>query len=149
MRRGAAGFLLIEVLVALTVAAVALAALIRFQVEIQRAGTLAAQRADALMIAAGQIESLWAAIHAGETGAAGAVDQIDHGPDGEPLASGTVYLREWTLSAANSVVWINVVARWEGGDGTAHAVELSSAATMGAAFDSGLVAVRGEFVGLP
>lgn len=147
--RHTGGFLLIEALAALTVAAIGLSALIRFQVEVQRAGMLAAQRVDALAVASMQLESLQAAIHVGDISTAGGVDAVDLGPDGEPLSSGVVYTREWRLTPADGVVWIDVSAEWAAGDGGMHRVMLSSAATADAARDSGHLAARGEFIGLP
>ncbi len=144
-----AGFLLIEVLVALAIAAVTLAALVRFQVDLYRAGAQAAQRADALTVAASHIEALQGAVRAGGLPPERGVEMVHASPDGEPLASGIIYVREWTLTASDGVLLIDVTARWEGGDGLAHVVALSSAALPGAALDSGRVAVRPEFIGLP
>lgn len=148
-RRRATGFLLIEVLAALTVAAIGLAALIRFQVEIQRAATLSLQRADALAIAAMQLETLRAGIHAGDVVAAGGIDEVGQGPDDEPLPSATVYTREWRLTPAGGVVYIDVSASWTGAGDETFQLTLCSAATAGAARDSGLLAMRTEFIGLP
>ncbi len=145
----AAGFLLIEVLAALTVAAIGLAALIRFQVEIQRAATLSVQRADALAIAAMQLETLRAGVHAGDIIAAGGVDEVDQGPDDEPLPSMTVYTREWRLTPVDGIIRIDVSASWTGAGGEVFDVTLCAAATGGAARSSGLLATRAEFIGLP
>lgn len=148
-RRPAAGFLLIEALAALTIAAIGLSALIRFQIEVQRAGVLAAQRFDALAVASMQLESLQAAIHAGDISAAGGVDAVDLGPDGEPLSSGIVYTREWRLTPADGIIWIDVSTAWATGNGETHRILLSSAATADAARDSGNLAARAAFIGLP
>lgn len=143
------GFLLIEVMIALAVAAVTLSALIRFQVDLYHAGALAAQRADALAIAASRIEALQSAVRAGDFPPESGVEIVQAMPDGESLASGIAYVREWTVTAADGVLLIDVTARWVGGEGLAHVVALSSAAVPAAALVSGRDALKPEYIGLP
>lgn len=147
--RHVAGFLLIEVLVALMIAAIALSALVRFQVELYRAGALASQRADALMIASGQMESLQAGVRAGMLTPSGGTDSVQTAPDAEPLSSGAVYVREWSLTAADGILLIDVMVRWDGADSRDHVVALSSAAQPHAALAAGVVAAKPDFIGLP
>jgi Tfp pilus assembly protein PilV len=143
------GFLLIEVLVALVITAVATAALVNFQLELYRAGALAAQRTDALSVAAVRLEALQGGIRAGSEQPESGTESVDAMADGEPFASGTVYLTEWTLTAAVGVVMVDVTARWEDRDGRAYVIALSSAAVPLAALGSGMLAVKPEYIGLP
>lgn len=148
-RRPVAGFLMIEALAALAIAAVGLSALVRFQIEVMRTGMIAAQRVDGLAVTVIRLESLQAEIHAGGIAATDGADIVDLGPDGEPLSSGVVYTRVWRLTPADGIIWIDVATEWTGGDGETHHIRLSSAATAGAARDSGNLAAETEFVGLP
>ncbi len=133
---------------ALAVAAISLAALVGFQVELYRSGALASQRTDALAVAADRIESLRTALRAGAAPESGA-ESVQTAPDGEPLPSGTVYESEWSLTSADGVMMVDVTVRWEDAGGRTHVVALSTAAEPHAALASGAAAIKPEFIGLP
>lgn len=113
------GYLLIEVLITLAITAVTVSALVRFQVELHQGAALAAQRSDALMLAAAKMEVLTTRLHAGTAIPADGAD------------SGPLHDRQWTLSASghdDRLIRIEVTVDWQGIDQQSHQIRLTGLA---------------------
>lgn len=124
------GFTFLEVLITLSVAAIALTALIRLQAVLQRDGALARERAVATSIATARLERLRTASRA--TGTAG----LAAPPPESVQRHGTRYRSTVTLDAG-STVSADVTVTWSDSGGRRRSVRLVSLLGPGTAADSG------------
>lgn len=137
-RRAAGGYLLIEVLIALLLAAGLLPALVALQLGLYRDGRLAAERSIAAAHAEHGLESLFGRLRAGEDipPATGLTDPEELPPR---------YWRSRSVAPMQQVTALEVVVAWPEPDtGPPRRVALPARAQPAAAADSGRAATRGR-----
>lgn len=125
------GFTLLEVLITLSVAAIALSALIQLQAVLQRDGALARERAVATSIASARLERLHTASRATGTTGLGAP------PPESVQRHGTRYRSTVTLDAGTTPVFADVTVTWSDSGGKRRSVRLVSLLSPDTAADSG------------
>jgi Tfp pilus assembly protein PilV len=154
----AAGFLLVEVLITLSVSLLALSALIRFQGVLFQDDALARARSQAALLAEQRLETQYAAI------AAAGPEAVPDDPDGSDAWSAdlaavdagadpgaAVYTRTWSTSidAATGLARIETSVNWNDPAGQAYEVRLVTLADTAAISYGAPALTDQEFIQLP
>jgi Tfp pilus assembly protein PilV len=151
----AAGFLLVEVLITLSISLLALSALIRFQGELFQDDALARARNQAALLAEQRLETLYSVIPAagpetvpdGSDAWSADLAAVDTGAD--PGAA--VYTRTWSTSidATTALARIEASVSWNDPAGHAYDVRLATLADTAAITYGAPALVAEDFIPLP
>ena len=141
-RESARGYLLIEALIALLLAAGLLSALVTFQLGLTRDGRLAAERSVASAYAEHGVESLLGRVRAGAASEGAGIDALPMTEPADPAEAPPSYWRRSSVTAIGGSMAIEVTVAWPDPDaGPLRRVRLLAAAQQAAAAESGRAAI--------